>query len=107
MIDGFSGYEDQYNDIVNYSGLNAEEIKEILEEVKRYFSTYTLEYTIQNVLDIVQFTSEMILSYKTAIETKRPEEKIEVLTIPDAIQIAVNKVIFDYTLDEEDENLNL
>jgi hypothetical protein len=34
-------------------------------------------------------------------------EEDQVLTIPEAIQIAVNKVILDYDLDESEENLNL
>ena len=93
MQERFEGYEEQYNDIVNYSGLSTDEIKEICEEAKRYFEKNTFGYTMQNIVDIIQFTSEIIASNKYELETRNSTSAPKLITIPEAIEMAIKKVI--------------
>ena len=95
MPEEFKEYEEQYSEIVNYSGLSLEEISEICEEVKIYLDSYEYEVSIQNIVDIIRITSEIILSNKTAIESKttsRDQDRVAI-PIPLAIEMSIGKVL--------------
>lgn len=109
MPEEFQEFEEQLDDIVNYSGLTLNDIYEICENLKKYYQNLTFEYTTQNIIDIIKYTAEIILSNRAYFDKDvnfNIKEGIKYLNVNEAIELAIQKVFPDKK-DELDDSNNL